>query len=447
MQHSNVKKNEKIRDLLKIQCCNTLKILTKLNQNDLNPNSRDCNFTRAKFDDQQKIAKLIEIDDALIDKTIHYFECAQNLKEKKNSAPNLIQVQMNVNQKQNNSRIFIKDFSKNNGPPFGGLKRKHPDSNTDSSQSSKRNFMFIAASNVKRPQIAYKIKVDNAYSTPFIPKLTKKPNAIVSLEESLKPLPQNELPSNLLTGYNYPKHCYRHPYQHEIENFTVPLEFFNKLEVELKPPSSIGEKQFKFINKRDDLCELIRELKNYKEIAIDLEHHSFRSYQGLTCLLQISTDDTDYIIDVFPLWNDMQMLNEIFTLPSILKVFHSSTFDIIWLQRDLGIYVVNMFDTWVAAKILDYQHLSLSSLVEHFCQFQMDKRFQLADWRIRPIPDEMLQYARCDTHFLLKLKQELLNASDETANLLRVAMERSQQMCLKRYEKKLPEINDHVHLI
>lgn len=180
---------------------------------------------------------------------------------------------------------------------------------------------------------------------------------------------------------------------------------------------------------------MIDDLKKFQEIAIDLEHHSFRSYQGLTCLLQISTDLTDYIIDVFPLWNDIQILNEIFTLPSILKVFHSSTYDIIWLQRDLGIYVVNMFDTWVAAKTLDYQHLSLSSLVDHYCHYQLDKRFQLADWRIRPIPEEMLQYARCDTHFLLyiyrKLKQQLLDAGNETGNLLRVVMERSQQMCLK----------------
>lgn len=369
---------------------------------------------------------------------IHYFECAENLKEKKNSVSNLIQVQMNVNQKQNNSRIFIKDFSKNNNGPLLGvnIKRKHSDNNNTGHLESKRNFMFMAASNVKRPQIAYKIKVDNAYSTPFIPKLRRKPNAIVSLEESMKPLPQNEPPANLLSGYNYPKHSYQHPYQYEIENFTISSSFFTKHDSnQFKPPPSIQEKPYKFINKRDELCELVRELKNFKEIAIDLEHHSFRSYQGLTCLLQISTDQTDYIIDVFPLWQDMQLLNEIFTLPSILKVFHSSTYDIIWLQRDLGIYVVNMFDTWVAAKTLGYQHLSLSSLVEQFCQFQMDKRFQLADWRMRPIPDEMLQYARCDTHFLLyiyrKLKQELLNTSDQTGNLLRVVMERSQQMCLK----------------
>lgn len=138
---------------------------------------------------------------------------------------------------------------------------------------------------------------------------------------------------------------------------------------------------------------------------------------------------------MFPLWNEMQKLNEIFTSPSILKIFHSSQSDIIWLQRDLGLYVVNMFDTWVAATTLSYRHVSLSALVNKFCNFQLDKRFQLADWRLRPLTPQMLQYARCDTHFLLyiyrKLKLELLSLSDQTYNLLRFVMERSQQLCLK----------------
>ena len=38
-------------------------------------------------------------------------------------------------------------------------------------------------------------------------------------------------------------------------------------------------------------------------------------------------------------------MNEIFTNPSILKVLHGSDFDVIWLQKDFGVYIVNMFDT------------------------------------------------------------------------------------------------------
>ena len=45
----------------------------------------------------------------------------------------------------------------------------------------------------------------------------------------------------------------------------------------------------------------------------------------------------------------------------------------------------------------------------HKCAFAMqaDKRYQLADWRIRPLPQEMLLYARMDTHYLLYMYDHL----------------------------------------
>ena len=61
--------------------------------------------------------------------------------------------------------------------------------------------------------------------------------------------------------------------------------------------------------------------------------------------LQISTRKRDYIVDTLQLRSDMQLFNEVFTDPSIVKVFHGADSDIVWLQKDFGVYVVNMFDT------------------------------------------------------------------------------------------------------
>lgn len=66
-----------------------------------------------------------------------------------------------------------------------------------------------------------------------------------------------------------------------------------------------------------------------------------------------------------------------------MQVFHGADSDVQWLQRDLSIYVVNLFDTHQAAKQLGYTRLSLSYLLSKFCNFLPDKKFQLADWRIR----------------------------------------------------------------
>jgi exosome complex exonuclease RRP6 len=120
-------------------------------------------------------------------------------------------------------------------------------------------------------------------------------------------------------------------------------------------------------------------------------------------------------------------------------VFHGSKSDIEWLQKDFGLYVVNMFDTQVAAKVLGFQALGLQYLLQHYCSIRQDKSFQLADWRIRPLPQEMLHYARQDTHFLLyiydKMKNQLIDAGNETKNLLRSVFEGSKVVCLKVWLK------------
>ena len=57
--------------------------------------------------------------------------------------------------------------------------------------------------------------------------------------------------------------------------------------------------------------------------------------------------------------------------------------DIIWLQRDLGLYMVGLFDTYHASRALGYTKHSLASLLARFANFNADKRYQMADWRMR----------------------------------------------------------------
>lgn len=100
-------------------------------------------------------------------------------------------------------------------------------------------------------------------------------------------------------------------------------------------------------------------------------------------MLQISTREKDYIIDTLVLRDELHLLNEAFTNPKIVKVFHGADSDVEWLQRDLSIYIVNMFDTHQAAKRLGLARLSLAFLLKMYCNIEADKTFQLADWRMR----------------------------------------------------------------
>lgn len=65
------------------------------------------------------------------------------------------------------------------------------------------------------------------------------------------------------------------------------------------------------------------------------------------------------------------------------QIFHGGDQDILWLQRDFGIYVVNMFDTSKAMKALNFPKFSLQHLVHSCCNELLDKKLQKADWRLR----------------------------------------------------------------
>ena len=207
-----------------------------------------------------------------------------------------------------------------------------------------------------------------------------------------------------------------------------------------------------FIDTKEQFDEFLKEISLYNEIAVDLEHHSKESYLGITCLIQISTRNADYILDAIKLRPYLNKLNIIFTDPKILKVFHGADYDINWLQRDFGIYVVNMFDTGRASRILSYESFSLKYLLLKFCNFETDKSYQLADWRIRPLTEGMIKYARSDTHFLLyihdNLKKELISKSLENSDsgifmYYKMCLKQSCEICLQSYQK--PKVKDETY--
>lgn len=210
---------------------------------------------------------------------------------------------------------------------------------------------------------------------------------------------------------------------------------------ERRPPipfASPNESKAIYVDTEEGVVEMLEELKTAKEIAIDLEHHDQHSYIGIVCLMQISTREKDWIVDTLKPWRQaLQMLNEVFTDPQILKVFQGASMDIIWLQRDLGLYVVGLFDTYYASTALQFPAKSLKYLLQRFANFEAQKQFQLADWRVRPLPQELLDYARADTHYLLNiydnLRNMLLDESTPQNNMLDYVLRESQKVALQIY--------------
>jgi len=161
---------------------------------------------------------------------------------------------------------------------------------------------------------------------------------------------------------------------------------------------------------------MLGKLRQVQEVAVDLEHHRHRSFSGFVCLMQVSTRRDDFIVDTLTLREELEELNEVFTNPGVLKVVllpdiepvidfvpRFSTEQRVTLygsKRTLG-YMSLVSSTHIthrrcsasASRMLlpdpethiasELPRHGLATLLEMYCDFTADKRYQQADWRIR----------------------------------------------------------------
>lgn len=279
----------------------------------------------------------------------------------------------------------------------------------------------------------------------FVPILTEKVHAIEPLDPRIVQAQQDPGSASVKqfpNPYSAEIHaCMKEAVKAAKERRCVPTASF---------PKPVEETRFVFVNSEVLLDEMIEDIAKSGECAIDLEHNDFRSYRGITCLIQVSTRDTDYVVDPFPLGPLLERLNRVTTDSRIKKVLHAGDLDVIWLQRDFGVYIVNMFDTSQAAQLAEVAggH-GLGNLLEVFCGVKTDKAYQMADWRKRPLPAGMLQYARLDTHYLLFIREKLeeilltIGTGDEVSvwgkHKLVLAIEKSFGVSSKAYTDVPPD--------
>ena len=198
------------------------------------------------------------------------------------------------------------------------------------------------------------------------------------------------------------------------------------------------------IENQHDFVKLIGNLEKSAHVAIDTESNSFYAYFNRICLIQISTEQQDYIIDPF-LAGDIEGFGKILSNPDIEKIFHAAANDIAGLKRDFKFTVNNIFDTSVAAKILGYRQLGLAPiLLEHF-GISLNKKWQRYDWGRRPLRNEQIEYARFDTHFLIPLRHKFV-AELEGKELLGAASEAFEKLCLQQITEKHFRPGDFLHI-
>ncbi|UCD98496.1 MAG: ribonuclease D [Chloroflexota bacterium] len=160
------------------------------------------------------------------------------------------------------------------------------------------------------------------------------------------------------------------------------------------------------ITRPEAMDRMIKRLSGETILAVDTESNSLYAYQEQVCLIQFSTPQEDFLVDPLAL-DDLSPLGSLFADPKIEKIFHAAEYDLISLKRDYRFKFENLFDTMLAARILGWQKIGLGSILKAEFDVDLNKRYQRANWGRRPLPPEMMDYARLDTHYLIPLRYRM----------------------------------------
>lgn len=159
-------------------------------------------------------------------------------------------------------------------------------------------------------------------------------------------------------------------------------------------------------------------------IAVDTEADSLHAYPEKLCLVQLSIEGEDLLLDPLASMNIEPVLD---TLAQHELILHGADYDLRLLRKSFGFVPTRMFDTMLASRLLGCREFGLLNLVAKYLGVKLEKGPQKANWARRPLTERMAEYARNDTKYLRPLA-ELLRAELEAKGRLKWHQETCAQL-------------------
>ena len=164
----------------------------------------------------------------------------------------------------------------------------------------------------------------------------------------------------------------------------------------------------RYVDNLEDLQELITAISGQQRLALDAERASGFRYSQRAYLIQIATDAEIFLVDpsalgeVDPNWSDSlaKVLNPITWL------LHAATQDLPCLA-ELGFIPSAIIDTELGSRIAGLERVGLGSIALELLDIELAKEHSAADWSVRPLSQEMLDYAALDVDVLFEVWDKL----------------------------------------
>jgi ribonuclease D len=182
-------------------------------------------------------------------------------------------------------------------------------------------------------------------------------------------------------------------------------------------PATTGDAPaFRYLDAAEATEAFVDGIAGTRDLALDTEAASFHRFTDRVYLLQLtarvpdtgaagatSAREVSAVVDPLSA-GPLAALGRLVEDPAVEVVFHDADYDLRLLRQDYGWQVRGLFDTRVAAQLLGERAFGLAALLEKEFGVKLDKRHQRADWSMRPLTADMLDYAAQDTIWLLQLR-------------------------------------------
>ncbi|HBF35565.1 TPA: hypothetical protein DDW35_13460 [Candidatus Sumerlaeota bacterium] len=162
---------------------------------------------------------------------------------------------------------------------------------------------------------------------------------------------------------------------------------------------SIAEElEYQVIESAESLQGCIAVIEQTSVVALDTEADSLHHYYPKVCLIQISANGLNFIIDPLAGFGLTPLLDALRTKRLLL---HGADYDLRMLRASYDFAPEGeVFDTMLAAQLLGYEPFGLGALVERHFAVVLPKDGQKWDWSRRPLEPRQFAYAANDTRYL-----------------------------------------------
>ena len=174
---------------------------------------------------------------------------------------------------------------------------------------------------------------------------------------------------------------------------------------------------YQLIETESDLVQFYETNKVAKWLGFDSEFVGEKRFFTQLCLIQVSSDFGNYLIDPI-LIKDLTPFLKLVEDPNIIKITHAGENDYRLLHIGYDIQPRNIFDTQIAAGFVGYKYpISFRKLVESELNVPLSKAYAVTDWESRPMEKRQLKYAINDVLPLYDLWQLLTNKLNDLGRL------------------------------